>query len=294
MKVADQRGVELTSDNNTTAWQKYLATGPLALLPLWDGYSSIVWSTSVAEAKRLRGLSRDELASQINSALQENQQLSHKYSVLGDEEHDGTKLLPSWLRKLAASNNDNSSSGHYQHLLAAGVVGFGKEVKALADSLMAASLINSPFRYPPKVVSVESSAVSFPLSFQQAKHYAAPAGRVVLIGDAAHTIHPQAGQGLNLGLLDVDSLTDVIVEGLNVGEDIGSYATLKRYEEDRYWKNLGMMTGVDVLNTLFKNSGDGPLRSRIEFVRSFGMLGINGLSFAKEVIAKFAVGSPKN
>jgi hypothetical protein len=72
------------------------------------------------------------------------------------------------------------------------------EVKALADTAMSASLLQNPFRSPPRVLGVVSKRVTFPLQFQQAKVYALP--RLALIGDAAHSIHPQAGQGLNLGV----------------------------------------------------------------------------------------------
>lgn len=73
-------------------------------------------------------------------------------------------------------------------------------------------------------------------------------------GDAAHSIHPQAGQGLNLGILDATTLAEGIVRTLQTGGDLGNGHVLKEYERERYVRNLGMMTVVDVINTMFKDS----------------------------------------
>lgn len=275
VKVSKNDGSDI-SENNHTAWQKYLPTGPLALLPLWNGHSSIVWSTNVAESRRLQSLSGDDLVKEINRALQENvgQQdfFEHSKRRMSDK---ARKILPSWLLS---------------------------EVTSLGNSIMSASLLSSPFKYPPLVTSIASKVVSFPLSFQQAKQYVSTSGRVAIIGDAAHTIHPQAGQGLNLGLLDVEALSDAIVGALLAGQDIGSRSTLSKYEEDRYWKNLGMMTTVDTINSLFKlghpsSAPEGSVRDMVEkraaVVRTFGMLGVNALPTLKEFIANFAVGNRK-
>jgi ubiquinone biosynthesis monooxygenase Coq6 len=75
--------------------------------------------------------------------------------------------------------------------------------------------------FPPTVVDVEDgSRAAFPLKLNHVDEYTAP--RVALVGDAAHTIHPLAGQGLNLGLADVRSLCSVIQESMSLGNDIGS------------------------------------------------------------------------
>lgn len=74
--------------------------------------------------------------------------------------------------------------------------------------------------FPPRVVSVEeSSRAAFPLKMNHVDEYIAE--RIALVGDAAHTVHPLAGQGLNLGLADVKMLCSVIEEGLEFGQDIG-------------------------------------------------------------------------
>jgi ubiquinone biosynthesis monooxygenase Coq6 len=76
--------------------------------------------------------------------------------------------------------------------------------------------------FPPRVVSVEeTSRAAFPLRLSHVDEYTT--SRVALVGDAAHTIHPLAGQGLNLGLADVKSLSNAIQESLCLGQDIGSF-----------------------------------------------------------------------
>ena len=78
---------------------------------------------------------------------------------------------------------------------------------------------NDCFEIPPKVVKLASERMAFPLSLRHANDYASK--RVVLIGDAAHTVHPLAGQGVNLGFGDASTLSSVISEGIVVGTDIG-------------------------------------------------------------------------
>lgn len=81
------------------------------------------------------------------------------------------------------------------------------------------SAVNEGFEIPPKVVKVVSERMAFPLSLMHANDYVAK--RVVLIGDAAHTVHPLAGQGVNMGYADVAALSNVIGDGVAVGSDIG-------------------------------------------------------------------------
>ncbi|XLR61814.1 hypothetical protein HN51_005104 [Arachis hypogaea] len=79
----------------------------------------------------------------------------------------------------------------------------------------------------------------FPLSLRHANSYASK--RVVLIGDAAHTVHPLAGQGVNLGFGDAYSLSRIIAEGIALGTDIGEVNLLKKYEAERKPANISMV-----------------------------------------------------
>ena len=84
-----------------------------------------------------------------------------------------------------------------------------------------------------------------------AESYIAP--RFALVGDAAHTIHPIAGQGLNLGLRDVAALAEVLVDAKRLGLDIGSAAVLARYQRWRRFDNMALAAVTDALNRLFSN-----------------------------------------
>ena len=93
---------------------------------------------------------------------------------------------------------------------------------------------------------------SFPLRRQHAQHYVKPG--VALVGDAAHTINPLAGQGVNIGLLDAAALAEVLLEATTNGcFDIADLAVLKRYERMRRIENLKMMTVMDVFYQVFSN-----------------------------------------
>jgi 2-octaprenyl-3-methyl-6-methoxy-1,4-benzoquinol hydroxylase len=100
-------------------------------------------------------------------------------------------------------------------------------------------------------VNAVLATVSFPLKRQHAQHYVKSG--VALVGDAAHTINPLAGQGVNIGLLDAAALAEVLVEASNHGEDISKESVLKRYEKMRRSENLKMMTLMDVFYQLFSN-----------------------------------------
>jgi 2-octaprenylphenol hydroxylase len=92
---------------------------------------------------------------------------------------------------------------------------------------------------------------SFPLRSQYAFDYVQP--RLALIGDAAHCVHPLAGQGLNLGLLDAAALAEVLQQALSERRDIGDYRVLRRYARWRKGDNLAMLTVLDGFKRLFNN-----------------------------------------
>jgi 2-octaprenylphenol hydroxylase len=183
----DQRAVvaHLASEvpHGATARQRFLDTGPLALLPLADGRSSLVWSTLPEQADELVQCPEDAFADRVTAA---------SAGVLG-------RLVPTTAR------------------------------------------------------------ASFPLRLLHARRYAAE--RVALIGDAAHTVHPLAGQGINLAFLDAAALVDVLGEAVGTGDDPGELRVLRRYERWRKAEALPAIALLDGLKRLF--SGGDPLQSRL-------------------------------
>ncbi|MEN9916371.1 MAG: putative VisC protein [Pseudomonadota bacterium] len=134
-----------------------------------------------------------------------------------------------------------------------------------------------------KVVST-SSRLSYPLKIQEAEQYIKLG--IALIGDAAHTIHPLAGQGANLGIADAQCLAKVILEAKQKHRSISAFYTLRRYERERRFYNRIMMGGVDGIKHLFASSH--PL---IQRTRQFGLGMLNNISGLKNVIARYAMGN---
>lgn len=198
---------ELPHDKN--ARQVFLATGPLAFLPLKEARtSSIVWSLPKEEARRLVN---------INEEL-------------------------------------------FKHELQ----------QAFAGRLGSVQTVGPRF--------------TFPLKKQQAEHYVLE--RVALVGDAAHVMHPLAGQGVNLGLLDAASLAEVMNEAFKSGHDLGSLAVLRRYERWRRTDNLALLTGVDIIKHLFASD-----KISIQTARSLGMAAAGRFAMLKNIFTRYAVGS---
>jgi 2-octaprenyl-6-methoxyphenol hydroxylase len=132
-------------------------------------------------------------------------------------------------------------------------------------------------------VTVEEPLQSFPLRLQLAREFTAP--RLALIGDAAHVIHPLAGQGLNLGLKDVAALGEVVIEAMRLGEDHGSAAVLGRYQSWRRFDTALMAAVTDNLNRLFSNDV-APVRA----IRDFGLGLVDRLKPVKSALISRAAG----
>ena len=101
-------------------------------------------------------------------------------------------------------------------------------------------------------ISLTGTRYSYPLSLSMTEQLVTD--RTALVGDAAHGLHPIAGQGLNAGMRDIAALVQVITEAQNRGEDYGSLAVLKRYEEWRRFDNTALALATDTFNKLFSNN----------------------------------------
>lgn len=94
--------------------------------------------------------------------------------------------------------------------------------------------------------------------------------------DAAHTIHPLAGQGLNQGLLDVECLSRMLALGTMEGQDIGSIHLLRNYASERYVRNIVMLSTCDKIHRLFSTEA-----ASITWLRSFGLTALNSFDIVK-------------
>jgi 2-octaprenylphenol hydroxylase len=199
--------VATAQPHRRVAYQRFLAGGPVALLPLADGRSSVVWSLREGEARALVESDGDTFKARLTQATG---------GALGD------------------------------------IVAYGERL-------------------------------SFPLQLLHAQRYTAP--RLVLLGDAAHTVHPLAGQGANLGLLDAGTLVDALQEGFASGWDPGDQRQLRRYERQRKGANLSMMLALDGLHRLF-----GLPEPAFQPLRKLGMASVNGVGPLKNLLIREALG----
>jgi 2-octaprenylphenol hydroxylase len=132
-------------------------------------------------------------------------------------------------------------------------------------------------------IQTTTQRVSFPLRMMHAQRYVAP--RMVLVGDAAHTVHPLAGQGANLGLLDAAALAEVATAGLLADEDPGDRRLLRRYERWRKGDNVKMMLALDALHRWF-----GLPEAAFAPLRKMGLAAVNGAAPVKHLLIREALG----
>ncbi len=163
------------------------------------------------------------------------------------------------------------------------------ERKAEAERLMKADdfvfLVELERRFGHKLgeIALSGPRAAYPLSLTLARDFVRP--RFALLGDAAHGIHPIAGQGLNLGFRDAAALAETIVDASRLGLDIGSIEVLRRYEQWRRYDTWQMGVTTDVLNRLFSNDV-APLRA----MRDIGLGLVDRMPKLKELFIGEAAG----
>ncbi|WP_241609322.1 3-demethoxyubiquinol 3-hydroxylase [Rosenbergiella australiborealis] len=124
---------------------------------------------------------------------------------------------------------------------------------------------------------------AFPLTRRHANTYVKPG--VVLVGDAAHTINPLAGQGVNLGYRDIDALIDILVSARQKAAPWWQLDTLKRYQRKRYTDNLLMQTGMDLFYFAFSNQ-----HPPVEIIRNIGLMAAQRGGWLKRKALSYALG----
>jgi 2-octaprenylphenol hydroxylase len=160
----------------------------------------------------------------------------------------------------------------------------------LADELMAlndknfSARLGSAFEY--KLGNILHTAERFviPLRQRHAKTYIQP--QVALVGDAAHNIHPLAGQGVNLGLLDVVALAQEIERALTRGLPLSDFSILRRYQRQRLAGNLMMMSAMEAFKRLFGSNS-----LMLTWLRNTGIRQLDSLTELKKIIIKAAMGT---
>lgn len=132
-------------------------------------------------------------------------------------------------------------------------------------------------------IALAGDRFTYPLSLSLAERFVAP--RLALVGDAAHGVHPIAGQGLNLGFRDVGALAQVLIEAARRGEDIGAVDVLERYETWRRFDSTALALGMDTVNRLFSN--DNPI---LRAGRDLGLAAVNALPGLRRGFMRQAAG----
>ncbi|XP_058066504.1 ubiquinone biosynthesis monooxygenase COQ6, mitochondrial [Anopheles bellator] len=194
---------DISPGGNVTAWQRFLPTGPIALLPLNDEMSSLVWSTSITEAKKLLQLDDSAFVAAVNAAF----------------------------NKPVARNT------------------IVDQVVSNVHSLLKHSTGQRMEAAPAVQSEVKHSRAAFPLGLGHTSTYVAQG--VCLIGDAAHRVHPLAGQGVNLGFGDVQALTDVLADSNYAGLGLSTVGELTKYEQQRLKHNVAMLLTTHGLQRLY-------------------------------------------
>jgi len=172
--------------------------------------------------------------------------------------------------------------GHHSSIVWSETEARAAEIQALDDDAYLAALRPRFGDYLGEI-ALAGVRFTYPLSLSLAEHFIAP--RVALVGDAAHGVHPVAGQGLNLGLRDVGALAEVLAGAARRGEDIGSPVTLEEYQRWRRFDSTALALGMDAVNRLFSN--DNPV---LRLGRDLGLGLVNALPGLRRRFIRQAAG----
>ncbi|KAH3680130.1 hypothetical protein WICMUC_000531 [Wickerhamomyces mucosus] len=229
-------------------WQRFLPTGPIALLPLPNDNATLVWSQTIENSELLTQIGDDLFVELVNAGfILEDIEMRYYYRKIKAGETKGLTDDIKWRVSIASK-------------------------KYTEDEL--------DEKFPVKVISVnEKSRARFPLRLSHADSYVSD--RIALVGDAAHTTHPLAGQGLNMGQGDVQQLVKAIEIGLQRGLDIGNTLVLEPYWANRYPENHMLLGVVDKLHKLYSFTSEPMVQ-----LRSFGLNALNQISFIKNFMVK--------
>ena len=197
------------SFENRTAYQKFTKTGPIAILPLSDRVSSLVWTVPRDWAKEFVKMDPVDFGRKLNQALLES---PHQSSL---------------------------------------VQGLNMGIGSLLRHFSSRSPITSPIKGPPASIEQVDNLAAFPLGCGLPNRCIGP--KTALIGDAAHRVHPLAGQGVNLGFGDVNCLVNLLQQSVGRGEPFLGYeeSVLSEYETQRLRHNLPTIAAIDGLQKLY-------------------------------------------
>ncbi|MBR9912896.1 MAG: UbiH/UbiF/VisC/COQ6 family ubiquinone biosynthesis hydroxylase [Gammaproteobacteria bacterium] len=177
---------------------------------------------------------------------------------------------------------DDGLCSHYSSIVWSVTPELAGELMQLSDARFQQRL-GAAFEQRLGEVTAVARRFDFPLRQRHATEYIGPG--LALLGDAAHTIHPLAGQGANLGLLDVAALRDEILRAQSRQLPLSEPSILKRYQRNRRGHNLGMMALMEAFKRLF-----GADQLPVRWARNEGMRTLNSLPLLKNAVVKQAMG----
>ena len=156
-------------------------------------------------------------------------------------------------------------------------------LKSLDDDEFVRELVSS---FPDRLGGIKSvqARASFPIAKAHASSYIAE--RVALVGDAAHTVHPLAGQGVNLGMMDASAMAELVMDAHEAGADIGARRLLRRYERWRRSDNALMISVLDGFYHAFK-----PQPTPVRVLRSAAMNIADKAGPLKQLVMRYAMGT---